>query len=465
MSIYDVKRREFLKMAGLVGAGLSTGQSSLFNLKNLGALAGINAAKGDDYKALVCVYLGGGADSYNMLVPRSVSEYNVYQATRSNLALNLSDLLPINPMNNGGIDFGLHPMMTGVQSLFNDGKACVLANVGTLVDYISKDEYYNELKPVPLGLFSHSDQTNQWQTASPGERLIKGWAGRISDMIHDVNDNDLISMNMSFNGTNTFQSSNLNVEYSINNNGAITLNGYGDMYGQGIQKTIAIDKMLSRSYTDPLKETYTKNFKTALDSNLFFNEKISEVPEFSTQFSESYMSGNMSMIAKIIAAREELGFKRQIFYLDVGNWDNHDNLTNDLSYNLMSVDNALTEFNNVLKEMGLEDCVVTFTMSEFGRTLTSNGNGTDHAWGGNAFVMGGPVRGNRIFGEFPDLALQSPLDIGGGVIIPTTPNDLYFAELAIWLGVPQGELHTIFPNLGNFYAQGSTNAPLGFLNL
>ena len=466
MSKYNIDRRNFIKMAGMVSAGLSTAGTSLFNLRNLNSLAGYRALNNPgEYKAMVCLYFGGGADSFNMLVPRSVNEYAEYAATRSNMALERDSLLPINPINVAGVDYGLHPSMSGIQNLFNEGRICILNNMGTLVQHVTKQEFYNDSAPLPLGLFSHSDQTNQWHTASPGDRLIKGWAGRISDIMHDINDNDVISMNVSFAGSNTFQSSNMGVEYTVSNDGAINLHGYGDMYGAGPARTRAVDQLLAQQHNDPFKSTYTGKVRQSIDSSIQFNEAIENVSEFNTQFSQNYLSGNFEMIAKIIAARESLGFSRQIFFIDFGGWDNHDELLNTQAGNLTLVDQALVEFNAVLEELGMTNDVVTFTMTEFGRTLTSNGNGTDHAWGGNSLVMGGPVIGNRFYGDYPSLALNSDLELGGGVLIPTLPNDLYFAELAMWFGIEQSDLHDVFPNLGNFYAQGSTHQPIGFLNI
>ncbi len=463
---YKNTRRNFLKTAGLVGAGLSTGGTSLFNLRNLGAATNLNTALKGEYKAMVCLYFDGGADSFNMLIPTSTEEYGFYANARSNLALNTADTLPISPINVGGVPYGLHPSLVGMQSMFNSGNLCFLNNIGTLVNPINKQQFYNEEVPVPLGLFSHSDQNNQWQTAEVRERLYKGWAGRISDLLYDTNTNDKISMNISFSGSNQFQSSEKNVEYTVNSYSRSGLTGYEDMYGWGIERRAAINKMFSNSFTDPFKSTYTNSFKTSLDASLEFQAAIDEVPEFVTPFDNNNgLSNDFKMVAKIIAAREKLGFTRQIFFINFGGWDNHDELLNEQVSLFNRVDKALSEFNEVLKEIGMHDSVVTFSMSEFARTLSSNGNGTDHAWGGNVFAMGGPVNGNRFFGQYPSLILDGDLDVGGGVMIPTTPNDLYFAELALWFGVPKTELTTVLPNLNNFYASSSVDAPLGFLKL
>lgn len=462
---YKSSRRNFLKTAGLVGAGLSTGSTSLFNLRNLGAATKLNAAVQGNYKALVCLYFDGGADSFNMLIPTTTDEYATYSNARSNLALNAADTLPITPANVGGVTYGLHPSLTGLQSMFNNENLCFINNIGTLVNPITKQQFYNEEVPVPLGLFSHSDQTNQWQTAEVRERLYKGWAGRISDLLYDTNTNTKISMNVSLNGANPFQSSEKNVEYTVNPYSRSGLTGYDDMYNWGIERRAAVNTLLTSSFSDPFKSTYNNTFKSSLDASLEFQTAIDEVPEFATPFEDNYLSNNFKMVARIIAAREKLGFTRQIFYINFGGWDTHDELLNSQQYLFGEVDKALTQFNQVLQELGVHDDVLTFSMSEFGRTLSSNGNGTDHAWGGNVFAMGGPVKGNQLFGQYPMLALDGDLDVGGGVLIPTTPNDLYFAEMALWFGVPKSELSTILPNIGNFYSTTSTDAPLGFLKL
>lgn len=464
MSRDTFSRRNFMKMAGLVSAGLSTTGTSLFNLRNLGAAASVNNTKNDDYKALICLYLGGGADSFNMVVPKSAPEYQAYANTRSNLALPLDSLLTVNPMNIAGVPYGLHPSLTGMQNLFNDGKLCFINNIGTLVRPTTKTEIDMGNAAVPLGLFSHSDQTNQWQTGVTNQRQIKGWAGRMSDLLYDVNTNNSISMNISLSGTNTFQSSNRSVEYTVNKDGATGLLGYNEEYNYGPERKIGIDKLFAKSYNDPFKDTYKKTFRTSLDASIEFQTAIDAIPEFATTFSNTDLSGSLRMIAKIIAARETLGFTKQIFFIDYGGWDHHDELLNNQAELLTEVDRAMTEFNNVMEEIDMQDCVVTFSMSEFGRTLTSNGNGTDHAWGGNVFAMGGPVNGNRMFGQYPDLTLGSELDLYGGIMLPTTSNDLYFAELALWFGVAPSELPILLPNLGNFYTPGA-NAPLGFLNI
>jgi uncharacterized protein (DUF1501 family) len=205
MSQYKNNRRQFLKLASLAGAGLSTSASSLFNLNNIGALSSAQASHQGEYKALVCVYLGGGADSYNMLIPRGDSEYAEYLTTRSNYAIPKDQILAINPPNLVGKQLGLHPNMVNLQNFFNQGKAAWISNIGTLINPVTKTAYQNGTVPLPMGLFSHSDQSNQWMTGIPQGRGSKGWAGRMSDLLYDINTEQKISMNCTFAGTNLFQ--------------------------------------------------------------------------------------------------------------------------------------------------------------------------------------------------------------------------------------------------------------------
>jgi uncharacterized protein (DUF1501 family) len=465
MSSYKLSRREFFKQSGLVCAGFSGPMQYLFNLNNLGALSYTNASKSDDYKALVCVFLGGGADSFNMLIPRGQTEYQEYNNTRTNLSIAQNEILPISPLNISGVEYGLHPRLTNIKNMFDQGSAAWISNVGTLIKPTEKNDFFNDNVPIPLSLFSHSDQSNQWMTAIPYERSNRGWAGRLSDLIQDINSEKSISMNVSLAGTNLFQRSERSTEFTVTNDGAELLSGYTEMYNFGPIRKDAVDKLLNHNYQDPFKNNYVQIFKNSLDSSLRFNKILNETPALTTVFDSNYLNQNFEMITQIIAAREQMGFKRQIFFVDFGGWDTHDELLTEQDYLLLRLDSAMGEFSQGLREIGMTDNVVTFTMSEFGRTLTSNGNGTDHAWGGNMFVFGGPVRGNRIYGTYPSLVLDGDLDIGNGSLIPTTATDLYFAELALWFGVAPSDLHAVLPNLHNFYAPGSTQNPLGFLNI
>jgi len=459
-------RRDFLKIAGLTALGLSSPVSSIFKLNAIKAASLDNSGRDRDYKALVCLYQGGGNDSFNMLIPRGDAEYNEYAITRSNLAIPKNNILPINVQNGNGKLFGLHPSMQDTANLFNSEHLAFINNIGTLVQPTTKEEFMNNSVPLPLGLFSHSDQTQQWQTAVPNQRVAVGWAGRLADLMHESNSNPNIPMNISLSGTNIFQYGNNTVEFSIDPyGGSESIYGYGADWGLNVGRTQGIDMLLNREYTDIYEKTYIDVLKGAHEGSLEFKEAIEAVPDFNTVFEVDEVSQSFHMVAKVIAARETLGFERQIFFIDYGGWDHHDELLNNQETMLQFVNNGLKSFAEVLNELGLFDQVTTFSMSDFSRTLTSNGNGTDHAWGGNVMTMGGAVSGKRFYGEYPSLELENPVEVGDGVMLPTTATDLYFAELALWLGVTPSELPTIFPNIGNFYDVNSGIPPLGFLNI
>lgn len=465
---HNISRRKFLGQS-CAALGYSTLFSSLLSLRAMANSAANNSSllsgPSGDYKALVCVMLGGGNDSFNMLIPRGNTEYNEYATTRSNLAIAQNEILQINPFTSDGRVFGLHPAMPEMQQLFENESLAFLSNVGTLVEPSTKSDLQNELVKTPLGLFSHSDQQQQWQTGKPHERGNIGWGGRIADLLQSSNSNQNISMNISLLGNNIFQRGNEVIPYSISPQGSIGINGYG---GQNIYdelKTTALNSMMDRDYQDIYKNAYINTIKASNDASLEFQSAIDAISDFTTPIPEdNYLANQLRMVAKTIAARDTLGFNRQIFYVNIGHWDHHDELLLNHASNLGELSIAMKYFNDLMAEINTNDCVTTFSISDFGRTLTSNGNGTDHAWGGNVFMMGGAVNGKEMYGTYPTLALNSDASIFDGILIPSTANDLYIAELALWFGVSASDLPLILPNIGNFYDINSGTQPLGFMN-
>ncbi|MDG2449629.1 MAG: DUF1501 domain-containing protein [Saprospiraceae bacterium] len=460
-------RRRFLGTASCAAIGSTTFFSTLFNLGMANEAAG-RAVKSslnpsDDYKALVCILLAGGNDSFNMLVPTDNSAYNAYSTTRSNQALTQNSLLGLTHLTGGMPSLGVHPSMPEVQQLYNSGSLAFLSNVGTLVEPTSKAQFENESVSLPLGLFSHADQIQQWQTSVPQTRSSSGWGGRMSDILQSMNNNQNISMNISLSGRNIFQSGNQSSEYTINpsGTGSIGIEGYNGDSALDMIRTTAVDNLLEDQYVDIFKKTYADVSRNAQKSHEQFSSAIGGVA-LNTPFSTSRLSQSMQMVAKTIAARNTLDVCRQTFFITFGGWDHHDELLNNQAGMLTVVSKALNEFNTAMTELGVGDNVTTFTISDFARTLTSNGNGTDHAWGGNVMVMGGKVNGGRTYGNYPSLSLNSSLDVGNGVLIPELSTDEYFAELAQWYGVSNTDINTIFPNLTNFYTP-SNQAPIGFM--
>lgn len=471
-----MKRRKFLGQANCAAVSSLPILNTLLNLKLAGSLAAAPPPTGE-YRALVCIFLNGGLDSFNMLAPRG-AEYAAYANVRQDLALSEASLLPITPLNTPGRSFGLHPQMGALQTLFENGNAAFVANVGTLIEPVTLAQYNANSKPLPLGLFSHSDQIEQWQTSIPDSRSGIGWGGRMADLLHDLNTTQSVSMNISLAGSNVFQTGNSVFEYAISEDGATALNGYKKdysfTYGLDQVRSAGVDGMLAQEYGNLLMRGFAGSERSALDAyDLFFNSTNSislpgDAPP-TPLFPDTPLAQQLRMVAKTIAGRTALGMTRQTFFLNFSGWDHHDEVLGNTALMLPQVSNAVGAFYQTLELMGMQDQVTLFLASDFGRTLTSNGRGSDHAWGGNMFVVGGAVNGKRIFGHYPT-DLEHPqqagigdLDTGRGRLIPTTSVDSYFAELALWLGVPKSQLPLVLPNIETFYSLTNPDAPVGFL--
>lgn len=464
-----MSRRKFLGTASCAALGSTTMLSSILNLGMINSLAGMSLPtykEDNTYKAMICILLAGGNDSYNMLVPRNGANYTEYATTRSNLALAQGDLLPINFTDNNGKQFGVHPSMPEVQSLFNSNKLAFVSNVGTLVEPTTKSQYQNGGVSLPLGLFSHADQIQQWQTSIPQSRSSIGWGGRIADILHAGNGNQNISMNITLSGTNFFQVGNNVTEYAIRASagGSVGINVYDstDPIDQFLKTSV--ESLLNQQYNDIFRSTFADKIRNSQAYHEQFNLALAGAPTLNTTFSPSYMSKNMELIAKTIAVRNTINVNRQTFFVTFGGWDHHDNLIDNQVDMLGVLSTALGELESALQELGVFNDVTTFTISDFARSLTSNGNGSDHAWGGNTMVLGGAVNGGQVYGTYPSLAYGGPNDIGGAVLLPTTSSDEYFAELSEWFGITATDLPYVLPNIGNFYSPG-TGGPIGFMNI
>ena len=466
MSKRKISRRQFLGEASCSAIGSMAFLNSVLNLGAIGTLAArphILSNTGD-YKAMVCILLAGGIDSHNVLVPTENSEYADYVATRGSLALdrnNPAQLLPLN-FNNNGKTYSVHAGMNRVRNMFNNGDLSFLANIGTLIEPIAnKAEYDSGLKKIPLGLYSHSDQIMHWQTSVPQSRSAVGVAGRIADILYDMNTIPEISMNISLSGKNRFQSGNDFNEYSIKRNTTaanIGFTPFPSWWSDSGYKTAirdeAIGSMAEQQYANVFKQTYGTLTKQTMNSIEKFRVALQNLVPLNTAFSTSGLSQDLKKIAEVISVRSFLGASRQIFFVTYGGWDHHDNVLGNMNNMLPALSNAMGEFNDALHEIGMHDKVITFTISDFARTLTSNGNGSDHAWGGNQLIMGGQISGGQVFGTYPSLALTgNNMNLSTrGRILPTTSVDELYAELALWFGVSPNDLDYVLPNLCNFYS-------------
>ncbi|MBK8737662.1 MAG: DUF1501 domain-containing protein [Saprospiraceae bacterium] len=464
-----LKRRNFIQTLSCAGIGYATLYNSLLNLKSINALAASNSAMDPEYKALVCIFMSGGNDSFNMLIPTTTDEYNTYKISRTGIAIPKNELLPLTVSNTPGREFALHPSLPFLQKKFNDNNLAFVSNIGTLIEPTTKQKVYDVTAKLPLGLFSHSDQMLHWQTGISSDRSSIGWGGKIADLIKDMNKSSDFLMNISLSGTNLYQLGNETVEFSLDpERGSTGITGYGEITRWDYlnnARTAAIDSLLAHNYDDAFQNTYINVIRQSRDAHIKFSDALEKTPDITTQFSENYLSQSMKMISRTMSAHQELGVKRQIFFVDFYGWDHHDESLENHQEMLSNLDTMLEEFNNALIELKLENQVSIFSVSEFGRSLSSNGNGTDHGWGGNVFALGGPVNGGKIYGKYPSLDLNADENIYESTLIPSTPVDLYFAELALWMGVSRSDLNFLFPNLATFYNINSSSNPLGLLKL
>ncbi|RLV60179.1 DUF1501 domain-containing protein [Parashewanella curva] len=422
-------------------------------------------------KSLVFIMLDGGNDSFNMLVPRTTADYKEYEDTRGGLAIAKNELLNLNDVSfQQGKQFGLHPALEKTQKLFNDKKLSFIANVGPMVDKVTKAEYRANSKPLPLGLMSHSDQFKHWQTSRPSERLNSGWFGTIADVVQPDKANDAISMNISLAGSNIMQNGVESREYAITKSGSVGLT-VKDNSNPALKE---LNDVLLKGFNDMLESTSGSSFDKTYVNGVKYSQVQFEKFEDATKAitvdwkgGDSELAQQLEMVAKTIKARAALGMagQQQTFFVRYIGWDHHSELLKTHNRMLGIVDDALSGFQQALEDLGVAEEVVTFTGSDFGRSLTSNGNGTDHGWGGNTLVMGNAVKGGEVYGKYPALSLgdANPLDVGGGVMIPTTSTDEVYAELAMWFGAEKATLPKLFPNLGNFYDVASDKSPLGFI--
>lgn len=464
MSTRFINRRGFLGQANCALISALPIMNTLLNLRLAGSAAAQETGN-TDYKALVCLFLSGGNDSFNMLAPRGAA-YAEYSNIRQSIALPENQLLPINPLVDPGRPLGLHPALPGLQSLFESEDLAFVANVGTLVETVTKSQY-NAGQNLPLGLFSHSDQIEQWQTSIPDNRSGIGWGGRMADLLKSLNVEDRFSMNISLDGSNVWQAGNTIAEYAIRDTGADSMFGYNSAYVAGDHlrqvRSAALDSQMAVEYQNIFQKSFAKSKKDAVAAYDAFTAATTVALPSNITWPATRLADQLKMVARTIAGRGSLGMRRNTFFVNYGGFDHHSGLLANHAAMLPVVDGAVKAFWDTIKALGAENEVVLYSGSDFGRTLTSNSQGSDHAWGGNQFVLGGQVKGRRIHGTYPDLFPDNSLDVGRGRLIPTTSVDEFFAEMALWLGVSRSNLPLVLPNISRFIDINGTAPPVGFL--
>jgi uncharacterized protein (DUF1501 family) len=437
-------RRDFLRTSG--AAALFAATPGLAYSQVVGGGGSFT-----DYRALVCVFMFGGNDSYNMLIPNTNAEYAAYAASRQNLALLQSDLLPISPASTGTPDFGLHPAMGGIQGLFQAGNAALVTNVGPLVEPTTKDQYFNQSVTLPPQLFSHNDQQDQWHSLRGNVPSKTGWAGRMADLIRNSVAGQQMATNASLSGASLFQSADETVAYVMGPNGPIQFEGFSTTPGDILnEQRLAFGRVVDAAYGSVYERGYAEVQRRAIDAADTVSAAIANAPTINTVFPQSQLGTQLRTVARLIAVRDELQMQRQVFFVGVGGFDSHDDQELNQPGLLGGVSDAITAFHAATVELSIADSVTTFTQSDFGRTLTSNGDGTDHAWAGNQLIVGGAVNGGDLYGSYPQLTIGGPEDVGGGRMIPSTSSDQYAATLARWFGIADADLDIVAPNLANF---------------
>lgn len=456
-------RRAFLKRASALSVAGIAAPWAL----NLAAMAEASAATAGDYKALVCVFLYGGNDYANTLVPYDAGNYALYQQMRPSFAyardsLTATALAPaVDPQDSAGFahQYALAPELAPLLPLFNGGQLGVMLNVGTLVQPTTKLQYTNKSVKLPPKLFSHNDQQSVWQSSSP-EGATSGWGGRMGDLFEAGNGNATFTC-INVSGNAVFLSGKSAVQYQVSTSGSVQLAGLKSPLFGSASCTEALRALISQPRAHLLENEYNRVTRRSIDANGTLTGALAAATPLATPFpAGNSLADQLKMVARMISAAPALGAKRQVFFVSLGGFDNHDAMLTVHPGLMTTVAAALSAFYSATVELGVADKVTAFTASDFGRTLSGNNDGSDHGWGSMHFMLGGAVNGKRFYGSAPVVANGGPDDVGQGRLLPSTSVDQFAATMGKWLGASDSELLALLPNLGNYNASARN---LGFV--
>lgn len=469
----ELSRRAFLRRSKQLAVAGSASSFAL-GLAGIGEAAAFSA--GNDYKALVCIFLYGGNDHNSTLMPFDSTNYDLYSAIRGGgagqtaggITLARASLAATALTPSGGqvltnnLQYALAPQMTRLKALFDAGRMAPLLNVGPLIAPLTLAQYNSSnitANPRPAKLFSHNDQQSTWQSSKP-EGATDGWGGRMGDLAMSSNANALFTC-ISATGNAVFLSGQQALTYQVSSSGALAVNGIkSNLYGSSAGSA-ALRTLMTQTSNNVFEAEYNRVAKRSIDAEGVVAaalQPITLATSFRPATGRNGFAEQLQVVARLIAARQPLGARRQVFMVSMGGFDLHDNLISNQANLMGQLDFAMDAFYRATVELGVADKVTTFTASDFGRTLQSNGDGSDHGWGAHHFIMGGAVNGGRFYGVAPQISVTSPDQVGQGRLLPSISVDQYASTLATWFGVAPSELASVSPNIGRF-----ATSNLGFM--
>jgi len=474
MNKHELSRRHFLRTASLASMAGIAASPFLLDLNSVAAMA--QETSPTDYRALVCIFLQGGNDGHGAVIATDTDSFNAFTTARSGapgLAYPMNELLPITLKTpQSGRTFALNPALTGVQNLFNAGRAAIIANCGTLIAPASKSQVLAGSVPLPASLYSHFDQTAAWQAiaANSGSAVHTGWGGAMADLIASMNTNSAFTC-ISTAGVALFLSGITSYQLNVTSAGPIPISGLSQpLFGQQAG-TNALASILSADEANLFAKEYGVVINRSIAAQASLSSSMlaagaSGVPNppqyldpITNALTDNPLAASLQTVARVIGGRAGLGVTRQIFFVQLGGFDTHDNQAPQIARLLTQLSTGLEYFDSLMMSSGLGNQVTTFTASDFGRTLTANSDGTDHGWGSHHFVVGGAVNGQDMYGQYPVIGSNQANDTGAGRLIPTTSVEEYAGTLARWFGLSDGQVKQVFPNFTNF----GTNPYMSFI--